>query len=183
MALLKTPIIDLKKEIFMAPDFQLLGTDNNLYSLHDFKDADAILTMFICNHCPFVLGIIDDLVKQLKTLQNNYKFKILAICSNDSDEYPADSFKNMKIFSTEHSFSFPYLHDPEQKLAKAYRAVCTPDFFVFNKKLILKYRGRFQATDTKENELFNAISLISTNKEIDSKQHPSMGCSIKWLNK
>ena len=180
MALLETPITDLKKKNLIAPNFQLLGTDNKLYSPHDFKKTNAILIMFICNHCPYVLSIIDDLTRQLKQLQDNYKFKTLAICSNDSNEYPEDSFENMQIFATKHNFCFPYLHDPEQKVAKSYQAVCTPDFFLFDKRLTLKYRGRFQATDTKENELFNAISLISSNKEINFKQYPSMGCSIKW---
>ena len=140
--------------------------------------------MFICNHCPYVRGVINRLVNDVIELQKN-GIGCVAIMSNDTKKYPEDSFNNMKQFSKENNFTFPYLIDLSQEIAKAYGAVCTPDFFGYNKNLELQYRGRLDNTGIsneplKEKELINAMHQIIKTSKGPKEQKPSMGCSIKW---
>lgn len=167
-----------------AHDFNLLGIDKKIYNLDNVKGKNGLLVMFICNHCPYVQNIIDKLVtdtNELKTLGIN----AIAIMSNDITEYPEDSVENMKKLSEEKSFSFPYVVDDSQEVAKAYGAVCTPDFFGYNSKLELQYRGRLDSAGAKntsnpDRELFKAMLEISKTNKGPELQHPSIGCSIKW---
>ena len=183
MALTKTPICDFGKK---AEDFKLKSTDNKIISLNDIKGEKGTLLMFICNHCPYVKAIIKDLVEDCKNLER-FGISSAAICSNDVKNYPEDSFENMIAFSKENNFSFPYLHDEMQDVAKIYDAVCTPDFFAYNGNLELQYRGRIkQLKDLKpigngESELYKALKLISETGKGPEEQHPSMGCNIKWI--
>ncbi len=183
MALTKTPICDFGKQ---AEDFKLKSTNNEILSLNDIKGEKGTLIMFICNHCPYVKAIIKDLVKDCKNLEK-FGINSVAICSNDAKNYPEDSFENMVKFSKENNFSFPYLYDEMQDVAKIYDAVCTPDFFAYNSKLELQYRGRIkqlkdlEPIDEGESELFNALMLISETGAGPKEQQPSMGCNIKWI--
>ena len=183
MALTKTPICDFGKQ---AEDFKLKSTNNEILSLNDIKGEKGTLIMFICNHCPYVKAIIKDLVEDCKKLEK-FGISSVAICSNDVKNYPDDSFENMIKFAKENNFSFPYLHDETQKFAKIYGAVCTPDFFAYNSKLQLQYRGRFKKLkdlkpiNDSESELFKALILISKTNEGPKEQYPSMGCNIKWI--
>ncbi len=181
MVLLHTPP---KQDQMIAPSFSLTGTDNHPYTLENCMKENGLLVMFICNYCPYVLGIIERLVRTCKTLQDE-GIGCVAIMPNDTDSYPADSFENMKKFSVMHNFTFPYLIDETQETARAYDAICTPDFFGFDKNAHLQYRGRLDsAKNTAENhetvpELLNAMRIIAQGKTLEI-QHPSMGCSIKW---
>ncbi|MBK7159555.1 MAG: thioredoxin family protein [Ignavibacteria bacterium] len=165
-------------------DFSLIGVDGKIYSSDDFKNAEVLIIIFMCNHCPYVKGIID----RFTEFQNKYKSRnvqLAGINSNDTVNYPEDSFENMKLFSSEHKMNFPYLFDESQDIAKKYNAVCTPDIFVYDKNRILKYRGRFDdnwkdETAVKEKDLEKAVILLLENKEINFTQIPSIGCSIKW---
>ena len=182
MALLQTPE---RSASFYAPDFKLKNIDDNAVSLSDVKGENGTLIMFICNHCPYVKGITDRLASTMETLQGK-GIGVVAIMSNDAEHYPADSFENMKIFAQESGFTFPYLIDATQDVAKAYGAVCTPDFFGFNAEGKLQYRGRLDSAghnpanaDTVP-ELLNAMSTIAQGKTAPTDETPSMGCSIKW---
>ncbi len=183
MALTKTPICDFGKK---AENFKLKSTDNKILSLNDIKGEKGTLIMFICNHCPYVKAIIEDLVEDCKNLEK-FGINSVAICSNDVKNYPEDSFLNMVKFSKENNFSFPYLHDEKQDVAKTYDAVCTPDFFAYNGNLELQYRGRIKQLkdlkpiDNSESELFKACNLISRTSRGPEEQYPSMGCNIKWI--
>ena len=140
MSLTKTPICEFGKK---AKDFKLPSTENKLYSLDQIKGESGTIIMFICNHCPYVKAVIKDIVRDCKELEK-VGIKSVAICSNDVKNYPEDSFENMIKFSKEHNFNFPYLFDETQEIAKNFGAVCTPDFFGYNKNLELQYRGRFR---------------------------------------
>ena len=183
MALTKTPICDFGKK---AENFKLKSTDNKIISLNDIKGEKGTLIMFICNHCPYVKAIIKDLVQDCKSLEK-FGVSSAAICSNDVKNYPEDSFENMIKFSEKHKFNFPYLIDKDQEIAKKYNAVCTPDFFGYNSRLELQYRGRIrELKDLKkvssgESDLKKAMDLISTTDNGPKNQFPSMGCSIKWF--
>ena len=183
MTLTKTPICNFGEK---AKNFALISTDNKKISLNDVKGKNGTLVMFICNHCPYVKAIIKNIVEDVKYLET-LNIKSVAIMSNDVKNYPEDSFENMIAFSKENNFSFPYLHDETQEVAKVYDAVCTPDFFAYNGNLELQYRGRIkqlkdlQPIDTGESELFKALKLISKTGEGPKEQHPSMGCNIKWI--
>jgi peroxiredoxin len=174
-----------KDSSFRAVDFMLLGTDGETYRLENCRGPNGLLVMFICNHCPYVQAVIDRLVADCKVLQKA-DIGCVAIMSNDTKAYPADSFDNMKKFAKQHRFSFPYLLDDTQRTAKAYKAVCTPDFFGFNKAGELQYRGRIDAAgiqpaDKKTvRELRDAMLMIGKAGKGPAVQHPSMGCSIKW---
>jgi|TARA_Y100000385_G_scaffold160167_1_gene166306 peroxiredoxin len=180
---LKTPICDFGKS---AIDFELKSTDNEIVKLNDFKGENGTLIMFICNHCPYVKAIIDDIVTDCKNLKE-IGIKSLAICSNDPINYPDDSFDNMIKFSKNNDFNFPYLIDETQEIAKKYGAVCTPDFFGYNKNLELQYRGRIrELKDLKpvragESDLYKAMKQIAETNKGPNEQIPSMGCGIKWL--
>jgi len=184
MTLTKTPICDFGKK---AENFQLNSTDNKIISLNDIKGENGTLIMFICNHCPYVRAVIEEIVLDSKKLKTD-GIKSVAICSNDVKNYPEDSFENMAKFSQNHKFNFPYLFDETQEIAKKYGAVCTPDFFGYNKNLELQYRGRIrELKDLKpvgsgESDLFNAMKQIAETGNGPKEQIPSMGCNIKWFN-
>ena len=182
---LKTPICDFGQT---AINFELKSTDNEIVKLNDFKGENGTLIMFICNHCPYVKAIIDDIVADCKNLKE-MGIKSLAICSNDPINYPDDSFENMIKFAKNNDFSFPYLVDETQEVAKKYGAVCTPDFFGYNKNLELQYRGRIRELKdlkpvrSEQSDLYKAMRQISETNIGPKDQIPSVGCSIKWLNK
>jgi peroxiredoxin len=181
---IKTPICNFGKK---AENFELKSTDNKIVSLNDIKGENGTLIMFICNHCPYVKAVIEDIVQDCKNLEK-FGIKSVAICSNDTINYPDDSFSNMSKFSKNHDFNFPYLIDETQEIAKNYDAVCTPDFFGYNKNLKLQYRGRIRelknlkAVRTGESDLFKAMKKIKETDRGPDEQFPSMGCGIKWLN-
>ena len=183
MALTKTPICDFGKK---AEKFKLKSTDNKIISLNDVRGEKGTLIMFICNHCPYVKAIIKDLVDDCNELMK-IGIKSAAICSNDVKNYPEDSFEKMVEFAKENEFSFPYLHDETQEVAKKYDAVCTPDFFAYNSKLELQYRGRIrELRDLKpirngDSDLIIALKQISETGNGPQNQIPSMGCNIKWV--
>ena len=183
MPALKTPICDFGTN---AKNFELNSTVNKCISLNDIKGEAGTLIMFICNHCPYVKAVIKDVVEDCKNLEK-IGIKAVAISSNDTVKYPEDSFENMILFSKEYKFTFPYLFDESQAIAKNYGAVCTPDFFGFNSNLELQYRGRIrELKDLKpvkigESDLFKAMKQISETGEGPKEQIPSLGCSIKWL--
>lgn len=167
-----------------ARDFDLPGTDGKRYRLADLAGPNGLLIMFICNHCPYVKAILDRMVRDARELQAE-GIGIAAICANDPADYPEDSFENMQRVAREHGFSFPYLHDESQDVARAYGAVCTPDFFGFNAALELQYRGRLDASRTTpvpgaRRELFEAMRSVARTGRGPAEQVPSMGCSIKW---
>ena len=182
---IKTPICDFGQT---AKSFELKSTNNEIIKLDDVRGENGMLIMFICNHCPYVKAIIKDIVEDCSNLKK-LGVNSLAICSNDSINYPEDSFDNMIQFSKNHNFNFPYLIDEKQEIAKKYDAVCTPDFFGYNKNLELQYRGRIrELKDLKpirsgESDLYKAMKQISETSIGPKDQTPSMGCSIKWLNK
>lgn len=181
MALVSTPQDDLGRP---CPPFTLPATDGKNYSLDEFAKGNPFVIMFICNHCPYVKAIEDRLI----TLGHDLKkmnVPLIAICSNDSKNYPDDSFEELKKRANEKKYSFPYLHDDSQSVAKAFGAVCTPDFFVYNKKVQLAYRGRLddawkEPSQVTRRELLSAVELLMINDEFPKQQIPSMGCSIKW---
>ena len=170
-----------------APNFSLLNIDNQIYNLNDLKGENGTVIAFICNHCPYVLAIADRLSRESKELNKN-SINTIAIMSNDVDQYPADSYENMKIFAKKYNFEFPYLYDENQNVAKAYKAVCTPDIYGFNRSLHLMYRGRIDSgvmnlKDSKiDRELFKAMIDIKDYGKVKKKQFNSFGCSIKWKN-
>jgi peroxiredoxin len=167
-----------------APDFTLEGIDGKTWSLADVRGAKGTLVMFICNHCPYVKGAAARIVRDAKELQA-IGVGVIAIMPNDTDAYPDDSFDNMKTFSRRNGFTFPYVIDRTQSVARAYDAVCTPDFFGFDAGLALKYRGRIDAGGKSEvpgarRELFEAMRKIAETGQGPETQYPSVGCSIKW---
>ena len=182
MVSLQTPICDFG---LPAIEFSLPGVDGKTWSLQQCKGKNGLLVMFICNHCPYVKAIRERIVRdvnELKVLGINS----VGIMSNDVVNYPDDSFDNMKRISKEWGFDFPYLFDETQAIAKAYGAVCTPDFFGYNADLQLQYRGRLDASRKEtaaadvSRDLFNAMSLVAKTGQGPAEQIPSMGCSIKW---
>jgi peroxiredoxin len=167
-----------------AVDFRLPATDGRTYSFADIRGPKGTLIAFICNHCPYVKAVIGRLVRDAKDLKAA-GIGVAAICSNDADTYPEDSFANMKDFAVKHGFSFPYLHDSSQEIARAYDAVCTPDFFGFNAKDELQYRGRLDESRTQlvpdaRRDLYEAMMEVARIGQGPREQIPSMGCSIKW---
>ncbi len=184
MVLTKTPICNFGEK---PHDYELKGIDGKHYKLKDCVGEKGTVIMFICNHCPYVKAIIEDLVKDTNDLIN-FGIKAVAIMSNDTKNYPEDSFENMKLFSKKYNFSFPYLIDETQEIAKKYGAVCTPDFFGYNSKLELQYRGRIrELKELKpvrkgESDLKRAMQIISETQTGPKEQIPSMGCNIKWIN-
>ena len=166
-----------------AHDFELKNTDGKFYQLGELVGEKATLIMFICNHCPYVVGALEDIVEEASALRK-IGVNVLAICSNDAEEYPQDNFENMKKFDLDYSFTFPYLHDADQSIAKLFNAECTPDFFGFNSSLELQYRGRLnnkrENPEVVRRDLFEAMNLIAKTGEGPREQSPSIGCSIKW---
>ncbi len=168
-----------------APDFTLPGTDGKTYALADIAGPNGTLVMFICNHCPYVIGALDRIKRDARELQA-LGIGVAAVCSNDADAYPDDSFPKMRDLATAESLPFPYLHDADQSVARAWGAVCTPDFFGFNADLSLQYRGRIDAggrnapPEGAPRELFEAMRRVAETGHGPAEQMPSMGCSIKW---
>jgi peroxiredoxin len=185
MVALNTPKVDFN---FTAKDFNLLGIDNKYYTLSDCYGKNGLIIMFICNHCPYVQSIISNLVSDINLLKKNCQVNAVAIMPNDANEYPEDSFENMINFAKENKFTFPYLIDSTQEVAKEYGAVCTPDFFGFNSSLNLCYRGRFDDSRKEKmqdykagsSDLFQAMKLIAETSNSPTDQKSSIGCSIKW---
>ena len=183
MASIKTPICDFG---WQAPNFSLKGVDGKIYSLENICGKNGTVIMFICNHCPYVKAILDRLVRDIKELQK-IGIGAIAIMSNDPTDYPEDSFENMKVISNVNNFSFPYVIDPTQEIAKAYGAVCTPDFFGLDKNNCLQYRGRLDASNKEpgpsnaRRELFEAMTEIAKSGNGPVNQISSIGCSIKWI--
>lgn len=168
-----------------APDFSLPDVDGSMVSLSDFNDASALLVIFMCNHCPYVKHINDALVE----FANEYMGKGLAIVginSNDAQNYPDDSPERMAQVADDAGYSFPYLYDETQNVAKAYRAACTPDFFLFDASNKLVYRGQFDDSRPRNDEpvtgadLALAVDRVLAGEPVDDDQTPSMGCNIKW---
>lgn len=168
-----------------APDFSLPGTDGKTYSLADVSGPNGTLVMFICNHCPYVLAVLDRIMRDAQELQA-LGVGVVAISSNDVVAYPQDGFDKMKELAEEKGFSFPYLYDEDQSVARAYDAACTPDFFGFNANNGLQYRGRLDesrkeaAAPDVRRDLFEAMKQIAETGKGPADQIPSMGCSIKW---
>jgi peroxiredoxin len=167
-----------------APTFRLPATDGKTYALDDIAGHQGTVIVFICNHCPYVKAVIDRLVGDAKVLMAE-GIGFAAICSNDAKAYPEDSFENMQRFAKTHGFPFPYLHDDDQSVARAYGAVCTPDFFGYDKERKLRYRGRLDEgrtapiSSTARRDLVEAMRAIAAGAT-PSEQFPSVGCSIKW---
>ncbi len=179
--LLDTPLCDFG---WKAPNFTLRNTDNNSFTMSDYLGDKGLLIAFICNHCPYVQRIAKHLANDTQQLMSE-GINVLAIMSNDYQHVTADSPENMKKFATNSGFNFPYLIDKNQQVGKQYGAICTPDFFGFNKQGELQYRGRLDNTSTKQAskrvpELLNAMRMIAETGHGPKNQHASMGCSIKW---
>lgn len=170
---------------FAAPDFSLPGIDGRTWSLADVRGPRGTLVMFICNHCPYVQAVADRIRRDTDELRG-LGVNAVAINSNDVVAYPEDSFDNMKRFAARHGFGFPYLFDESQEVARAYGAVCTPDFFGFNAALELQYRGQLDASRRQtapadaRRDLFEAMRQIAATGVGPEEQYPSIGCSIKW---
>lgn len=181
MASLNPPVCDFG---WQAPDFNLIGVDSKHYNLQNSMGQNGLLVMFICNHCPYVQAIRPCLVADMRELQQ-YGINAIAISSNDVVTYPEDDFSHMQQIAKTFNFGFPYVLDETQAVAKAYGAVCTPDFFGFNAKLELQYRGRFdesrkEAALNSTRDLFNAMKLIAETGLGPLQQIACIGCSIKW---
>ncbi len=179
---IQTPICDFGKK---ALSFELKSTDGKILKLDEIKGENGTLIMFICNHCPYVKAVTKDIVEDCNELKK-IGINSIAICSNDAVNYPEDSFENMIKFSKENNFSFPYLTDETQEVAKEYDAVCTPDFFGYNKNLELQYRGRVRElrklipVRNGESDLLKAMKQVAETGEGPKEQTPSAGCGIKW---
>ena len=165
---IQTPICDFGQK---AHDFKLKSTDNKIISLNDIKGENGTLIMFICNHCPYVKAVTKDIVEDTKKLKD-LSINTVAICANDAENYPEDSFENMIEFAKKNQFDFPYLVDETQEIAKTFDAVCTPDFFGYNKNLVPVREG--------ESDLLRAMKQISETGKGPENQIPSAGCGIKW---
>jgi len=182
MVSLETPICEFGKQ---AMDFSLPGVDNREWTLEECRGPNGLLVMFICNHCPFVKAILGRLVRDTAELRG-FGINSVAIMSNDPSLYKEDSFENMQAVARQYEFPFPYLMDGSQSIAKAYGAVCTPDFFGYNSSLQLQYRGRLDASTQvtaaadAHRELFNAMCQIAATGHGPEHQVAGIGCSIKW---
>ena len=184
MVSLTTPICDFG---WKAPDFDLPGVDGTRYTLANARGPHGLLVMFICNHCPYVKAVRERIIRDAKDLQAQ-GVGVIAINSNDATGYPDDSFENMQHIAEQYRYPFPYVWDESQAIAKAYGAVCTPDFFGFNARLELQYRGRLDesrketAPEGARRDLFEAMAQVARTGRGPAEQIPSMGCSIKWRN-
>ena len=182
MVRMETPVCDFG---WKAVDFALPGVDGKTYTLKDVAGPNGLLVMFICNHCPYVKAVIERIVRDVRDLKT-LGVGAVAVMSNDPAEYPEDGFDNMKEVAARLGFSMPYVLDASQDVAKAYGAVCTPDFFGFNRTLELQYRGRLDesrketAPEGVRRDLFEAMKQVAETQRGPADQIPSMGCSIKW---
>ena len=170
-----------------ARDFHLQGIDGKTYSLADIRGRKGTLVVFVCNHCPYVKASINRIVAEANALRE-IGIGTIAIMPNDTETYSEDSFENMKAFAARHRFTFPYVIDTTQEVARAYDAQCTPDFFGFNAQGELQYRGRLDASRmtpvaNARRDLFEAMKQIAETGHGPREQFPSMGCSIKWKDK
>jgi len=168
----------------VAPPFDLPGVDGRRHTLASARGSHGLVVMFICNHCPYVKAVIAKIVRDSDELAA-HGIGSIAISSNDPGDYPEDSFDNMRAFAARHGLAIPYVFDESQEVAKAYGAICTPDFFGFNRALELAYRGRLDSSGRSENpeaprELFPAMLEIARSGKGPAAQHASIGCSIKW---
>lgn len=168
-----------------APDFTLPSTDGKTVSFADVAGPRGTLVMFICNHCPYVLAVLDRIIRDARELQT-HGIGVVAISSNDVTAYPQDSFENMALLAKDRAFPFPYLYDETQSVARSYGAACTPDFFGFDDSGGLQYRGRLDASRKQSGpsdlrrDLFEAMKTVAETGKGPADQIPSMGCSIKW---
>ena len=184
MVLTKTPICNFGEK---PHSFSLKGVDDKIYKLEDCLGDKGTVIMFICNHCPYVKAIIKNIVDDSNNLRN-LGVNAIAIMSNDTKNYPDDSFDKMKDFAKDNKFNFPYVIDETQEIAKKFGAVCTPDFFGYNGNNELQYRGRMRELkelkpiSDDESDLFKAMKLIAQTGKGPKNQIPSMGCNIKWFN-
>ncbi len=182
MVRMETPICDFG---WPAPDFDLPGVDGKHYTLNDVAGPNGLLVMFICNHCPYVKAVIERIVRDANDLKAQ-GIGVIAIMSNDPAEYAEDSFDNMRRVAERCRFPMPYVFDESQAIARAYGAVCTPDFFGFNNKLELQYRGRLDESRKEaapagaRRDLYEAMIQVARTGQGPKDQIPSMGCSIKW---
>ena len=182
MVSLETPVCEFDKPVV---DFSLPGVDGKIWTPESSRGENGLLVMFICNHCPYVKSIRERIVRDTKELMS-YGINTVAIMSNDPAEYEEDSFENMRVVAAEFDFPFPYVIDETQEVARAYGAVCTPDFFGYNKSMVLQYRGRLDesrketAVDDVKRDLFDAMKQVAQTGRGPVQQIPSMGCSIKW---
>ncbi len=181
MPALETPICKFGRQ---AVNFRLPGVDGRSYSLADIQGERGTLIMFICNHCPYVKAVIERLVEDCAILHTE-GIGVAAIMPNDTERFPEDSFRNMQLFAAKHNFTFPYLIDETQEVARGYGAVCTPDFFGHNAALELQYRGRLDAGRLEpapgaRRELLEGMRQVARTGHGPAEQVPSMGCSIKW---
>ncbi|WP_127470048.1 thioredoxin family protein [Thiomicrorhabdus aquaedulcis] len=183
MASLTTPICDFNQP---APQFNLLGVDGQYWTLDKARGQNGLLIMFISNHCPYVKAIHARLVQDTQILRDQFGINSLAIMSNDTTQYPEDAYENMQTVAQNWQFPFAYVIDPTQETAKAYGAVCTPDFFGYNAQLQLQYRGRLDesrketAPQGVRRDLLEALKQVAQTGQGPQEQIPSMGCSIKW---
>jgi peroxiredoxin len=184
MVSLTTPVCDFG---WPAPAFDLPGTDGRQHTLASAMGPNGLLVMFICNHCPYVKAIRPRLLQDLRELRDAFGIHAIGIMSNDSSAYAEDSFEQMTAIARAENFPFPYVLDTDQSVARAYGAVCTPDFFGFNRDLRLQYRGRFDASRKESapadarRDLFEAMQIVARTQTGPTGQIPSMGCSIKWI--
>lgn len=182
MVSLNPPVCDFGVK---APDFNLLGVDGKTWTLQECMGRNGLLVMFMCNHCPYVKAVHGRILRDTKELIG-YGINSVAIMSNDTVNYPDDSYENMQKIAEEYNYPFPYLFDETQEIAKAYGAVCTPDFFGYNTDFELQYRGRLDASrkdtapDGTRRDLFEAMKLVAHTGKGPSDQISSIGCSIKW---
>lgn len=182
MVRMETPVCDFGRP---AVDFSLRGTDGRLWTLGQCRGEKGLLVMFICNHCPYVQAVRERIVRDTRELLD-CGVRSVAIMSNDPTDYPEDSFDNMRKAAEQYRFSFPYLWDETQEVARAYGAVCTPDFFGYDAGLGLQYRGRLDASRKEaapadaRRELFEAMKQVALTRQGPRDQIPSIGCSIKW---
>ncbi len=183
MVSLETPVCDFNRP---AIDFSLSGVDGKTWTLRDCAGEKGLLVMFICNHCPYVKAVRDRIVRDTDGLKP-MGLNSVAIMSNDPTQYEEDSFENMRMVAEEYGFGFPYLLDETQAVARAYGAVCTPDFFGYNADLKLQYRGRLDESRKEaagpgvRRELFEAMRLVAETGRGPADQVQSIGCSIKWI--
>lgn len=177
----ETPVPELGRP---APPFDLPGVDGRRWTLEDARGDNGLLVMFICNHCPYVKAVREKIIRDVREL-GQYGIGAIAISSNDPADYPEDSFEQMQRVAREHAYPFPYVYDETQEVARAYGAVCTPDFFGYDRDLRLRYRGRLDASGRSADpdaprELFEAMKQIAETGRGPREQLPSIGCSIKW---
>lgn len=184
MASLETPVCDFGRK---APDFSLPGTDGRIWTLQECLGPRGLLVMFICNHCPYVKAVQHRIIRDTLDLRASGIHSV-AIMSNDTVNYPEDSFDNMKAVAEELAYPFPYLYDETQAVARAYGAVCTPDFFGYDSQLGLQYRGRLDGSRREINppelprDLYEAMKQVAATGKGPEHQIASIGCSIKWRN-